>query len=208
MYVHEMKELMVRGAEAEIWRVDWRGREAVLKKRTAKGYRLPELDSVIRKERLRKEVRLMRYARKAGVPVPMIYDVLEEESSMVMEYFPGKRVLDCIEEGRAPDLEVLGGYIGKLHAHDIVHGDLTTSNILYDEITRRICFIDFSLGERTSDTEEKGVDLHLMREALVSVHREPLDKYEAILKGYRSTFAHGETAIAKVKEIESRGRYL
>ncbi len=208
MSVCEMEKIMIRGAEAEIWEAEWRGRKAVLKKRIIKGYRHPELDTVIRKERLRKEIRLMREARKAGVPVPVIYDVMEDEAAVIMQFFPGDRVLDCLEKGVELDLRSMGRYIGKLHSSDITHGDLTTSNILYDNVSGVFCFIDFSLGERTSSIEDKGVDLHLMREALISVHVDPLEKYEAILGGYREVFPDARKTISKVKEIESRGRYL
>ena len=200
------KEVIALGAEAEIRRAIWWEREVVIKKRIPKGYRHPTLDSQVRKERLRKEVRLMREARKAGVPIPLIYDVKEHE--MMMEYFPGKRVLDCLESGIQVDLKLIGRYIGKLHSMDITHGDLTTSNIMYDQGSDTYCFIDFSLGEKTSSIEDKGVDLHLLREALISIHSEPLKKYEEILSGYREIFGEAEQTISKVKEIESRGRYL
>ncbi len=202
------KEVIALGAEAEIRRAEWWGRDAVIKRRSVKGYRHPIIDMNIRKERTRKEVRLMREARKAGVPVPLIYDVREEETSMTMQFFPGDRVMDCLETGIDLDLPLIGRYIGKLHAADITHGDLTTSNIMYHQKSDSYCFIDFSLGEKTTSIEDKGVDLHLMREALISVHEEPIKKYEQILVGYREVFQDAELTISKVKDIESRGRYL
>ncbi|MEF8833129.1 MAG: KEOPS complex kinase/ATPase Bud32, partial [Candidatus Thermoplasmatota archaeon] len=153
----ERKELITRGAEAEVWKGEWRGREIVVKKRVKKGYRDPSLDEKVRKMRIRKEARLFREARKMGVPVPIIYDLNIEETQLVIQYFKGKRVMDCIEEGIDVDLEKIGEYIGKLHNAKISHGDLTTSNILYDVEKDDYCFIDFSLGEKESSYEYLGV---------------------------------------------------
>ncbi|MFO7991916.1 MAG: KEOPS complex kinase/ATPase Bud32 [Thermoplasmata archaeon] len=203
----EEKELIAKGAEAEIWKTSWRGRDAVVKKRVRKGYRHPELDSRIQKERIRSEARLMRGARKAGVPVPIIYDLREEEWTMILQYFHGERAIDAIEEGLDIDLEQIGRYVGKLHSHGITHGDLTTSNILYNEKEKSYCFIDFSLGKKASSVEDMGVDLHLMKEALVSVHEEPLKKFDKIIAGYKQEFDGSSAVIDKVKDIEERGRY-
>lgn len=208
MVVFSNKDIIAVGAEAEIWRGEWNGRDAVMKKRIVKKYRHPELDASIRKERIRKEARLMRGARQAGIPVPLIYDIDELKGVIVMQYFHGARLMDSIQADEEPPLNRVGRYIGKLHQADITHGDLTTSNILYHRDTDSLCFLDFSLGERTTSVEEKGVDLHLMREALVSVHSDPLDKFGSILDGYGETFSGAEETIAKVKDIESRGRYL
>lgn len=203
----EEKKLIAKGAEAEIWKMSWRGRDAVVKKRVKKGYRHPELDSRIQKERIRSEARLMRGARKAGVPVPIIYDLREEEWTMTMQYFYGERVIDAIEQGLDIDFNQLGRYVGKLHSQGITHGDLTTSNILYNDAENSYCFIDFSLGKKASSVEDMGVDLHLMREALVSVHDDPLIKFDKIITGYKQELQDHKTVIEKVADIEGRGRY-
>ncbi len=63
------------GAEATVSNVVFLGREAVMKSRPPKAYRLPELDRHIRSVRTRNEARLMREARKAGVRTPCVYDI-------------------------------------------------------------------------------------------------------------------------------------
>ncbi len=204
----EEKEVISKGAEAEIRKGSWRGREVVIKKRLVKGYRQPDLDLEIRKQRIRKEARLFREARKAGVPVPIIYDLDEYRTTLVIEYISGERLMHSIERGLPVDLKKVGGYIGKLHKAGITHGDLTTSNILYSEDTDSYSFIDFSLGEKDTTYESMGVDIHLMREALISVHDDPIEKYEDILSGYREEYEDAEKVIQKVEDIESRGRYL
>lgn len=201
------KDLIAQGAEANIRRGEWKGRELVIKERVAKGYRLPELDQELRRARTKKEARLIREAKKAGVPTPIIYDVVPEEHTIVIQWFPGHRVMECIEQGMGVDMSLIGEFIGKLHSANLSHGDLTTSNILYHPPDQGYSFIDFSLGEFQVDLEEKGVDLHLLKEALVSVHENALDLYEQVLEGYLRTYPEGEEVIRRTKEIESRGRY-
>ncbi|MBS3781111.1 MAG: Kae1-associated serine/threonine protein kinase [Candidatus Thermoplasmatota archaeon] len=203
----ERTELITRGAEAEVWKGRWRKRKIIIKKRVKKNYRLPELDEKIRTMRTRKEGRLLSEAKKLGVPVPIIYDIDEQRTELVMQYFHGKRVMDCIEEGIKVDLEKIGAYIGKLHEAKISHGDLTTSNILYDDKKEDYCFIDFSLGEKESSNEYMGVDLHLLREALVSVHDEPLDLFEKVLSGHNRSCEEHEKIKNWIEKIEKRGRY-
>ncbi len=203
----EVEELLSRGAEAEIWRVRWFGREAVVKKRVKKGYRHPILDEMIRKTRTKREAKLMTMSRRVGVPVPIIYDLRLEDKTLIIQYFNGLRVMDAINDGYEVDLKIIGKHIGSLHKAGLTHGDLTTSNILYSPENRNFCFIDFSLGERESSIEDMGVDLHLMREALISVHDHPIELYDEILTGYREIFSDAEETIERVKKIESRGRY-
>lgn len=204
---YKKKELIAQGAEAEIWKGTWRERDAIIKRRIGKGYRHPELDSSLRRRRIRKEARLMSEARKVGVPVPIIYDLIEKDTTLIMQYFPGKRVMDCLEEGIEVDLRKIGVFVGRLHEGWMTHGDLTTSNILYDGQKDNYCFIDFSLGEKNSNLEDMGVDMHLMREALISVHDDPLRKYESILSGYRESFVNSGAVLERVETIEGRGRY-
>ncbi|MFW6040874.1 MAG: KEOPS complex kinase/ATPase Bud32 [Thermoplasmatota archaeon] len=208
IFLPKKKELLSKGAEAEIWRGYWFDKEVVVKIRVSKGYRHPYLDHKIRKERIRKECKLIQYSRNIGVPVPILYDIDEVNTTIVMQYFNGKRVLDHINNGHKLDMALVGKIIGKLHDAKITHGDLTTSNILYSLEKDNFCFIDFSLGERPSSIEDMGVDLHLLREALISVHENPFELYEEILYGYRKTNTNADEAIIKVKDIESRGRYL
>lgn len=68
--------------------------------------------------------------------------------------------------------------------------------------------IDFSLGAKADDAESRGVDLHLLKEALTSAHARASVYYRDVLAGYREVLGpEAKAAIAKVREIESRGRY-
>ena len=198
------------GAEARLDSASWLGREVVVKQRVAKSYRHPILDRNLQTSRIKNEVRLMAEARRAGIAVPVIYSVDLAENRIVMEEIRGVRVKDALEE--LPDDEArivcrkIGEIAGRLHDNDIVHGDLTTSNMLLDG--ERIVLIDFSLGSKSSELEDKGVDMHLLEEAFHSAHYRRSELYEVVKEAYSRTFARGDEVLRKVKEIEKRGRYM
>jgi len=200
--------LLKRGAEAELRRTTYLGREAVEKARVRKGYRLPALDDELRRARIRTEAKLIGEARAAGVPVPILYDIDLVENRLVMEFIEGptaKAVLDA--GGKAADdlCRKVGETIARLHGADIVHGDLTTSNMILR--AGRLVLIDFSLGEKTSSVESKGVDLRLLKEALVGAHGRGPEYFEAVARAYRRRYSNAADVLAKAKEIEERGRY-
>ncbi len=198
-----------RGAEAELRRTEFLGRSAVEKYRVPKAYRLAPLDEELRRTRIRTEARLMAEARAAGVSVPVIYDVDLVDNKIVMEFVDGPTLKEVLDEGgdRArKNAREVGRIAGRLHRAGIIHGDLTTSNMILRD--GRIVLIDFSLGGKADTAEERGVDLHLLREALTSAHKNAAAYYREVLAGYRETLGgEAQASIAKVKEIESRGRY-
>jgi Kae1-associated kinase Bud32 len=202
-------EVVRRGAEAEIRRGTWKGRKVMVKSRVVKGYRHPGLDASLRASRTRNEARLMQEARRLGVPTPIIYDIDVQEAEMVMEEIEGERVKDALlrvdEEEADRICEEIGRLVALLHKAGMAHGDLTTSNmILKDD---KIWFIDFSLGGRTAEFEEIGVDLHLLKEAFQSAHSERVQKFEVVLGSYSKHFPEAKRVLAKIKDIEERGRY-
>jgi len=197
------------GAEAKLDSSTWMARDVVLKQRVIKGYRHPILDRAIQATRIKNEVRLMFEARRAGISVPIIYSVDLPESRIVMEEIRGARVKDALEDlpmERAREVcAKIGEVAARLHSHDIVHGDLTTSNMLL--AGNRIVLIDFSLGSKTSELEDKGVDMHLLEEAFHSAHYKRSELYETVKDSYVRAYSAGVDVLKKVKEIEKRGRY-
>jgi Kae1-associated kinase Bud32 len=197
------------GAEARLDSSVWMGREVVFKQRVVKGYRHPTLDKSLQTFRIKNEVRLMLDARSAGIAVPIIYSIDLAQNRIVMEEIKGARVKDALEELPKEEAEEVarkvGEIAGRLHAADIVHGDLTTSNMLLEG--DRIVTIDFSLGSKTSELEDKGVDMHLLEEAFHSAHYRRIELFELVKDSYVRTYPKGGDVLKKVKEIEKRGRY-
>ena len=202
-------KLIKRGAEAEIYLSDWRGRKVVIKKRIPKLYRNAEIDKRLREARTKLEAKLISEARSFGVATPIIYDVDTGNSWIVMEYIEGERIKEVLygaskEKQKSLCFE-MGNCVGKFHKNDLIHGDLTTSNMIL--MDNRIYFIDFSLGGKSKEIEAKGVDLHLLSEAFESTHSEILNMFDHVLEGYKNEYRGAEKVIKKVKEIEKRGRY-
>ncbi|MEM5875138.1 MAG: KEOPS complex kinase/ATPase Bud32 [Candidatus Aenigmatarchaeota archaeon] len=203
-------EIIKRGAEAIIYLDIFEGKKVLVKERIKKSYRIEELDIELRKERTRREARLLREARKIGVFTPQVYSVDEEKGKIIMEYIDGQRLKDIVnyldEEKIREIFKKVGENIGKLHSSDIIHGDLTTSNMILKG--ENVYFIDFGLGYFSKRIEDKGVDLNLLREAIKSTHFRFLNLiWENILIGYKRFFKDWEKVIKKVDEIEKRGRY-
>lgn len=197
------------GAEARLDSSVWMGREVVLKQRVVKAYRHSALDKSLQTFRIKNEVRLMLEARSAGIAVPIIYSIDLARNRIVMEEVKGMRVKDALEELPKEKAEEVARKIGeiaaRLHEADIVHGDLTTSNMLLEG--DRIVTIDFSLGSKTSELEDKGVDMHLLEEAFHSAHYRRSELFELVKDSYVKHYSGGADVLKKVKEIEKRGRY-
>jgi len=206
--------LMKKGAEASLYRAYWHGKRVIMKKRSPKKYRPLILDEQIRSYRTMHEPQLIHEAKKAGVPTPTIFLVDVKNANIIMEFIEGKQVkqlLNGINESERRSLCLrIGELIGKLHKIGIIHGDLTTSNMILDS-DGKVFFVDFGLGEKTEELEARGVDLHLMKRALQSTHfRFTEECFEAVIDGYSKVFDAEtvKTVLDKIREIERRGRYV
>jgi TP53 regulating kinase-like protein len=209
-----MSALLKKGAEASLYLADWHDRRVVLKQRLPKTYRPQPLDLTIRRYRTIHEPQLMHEAKRAGVSTPTIFQVDVENATIVMEYVEGhqvKQLLDalCTEDRKELCIRI-GQEIAKLHRHGIIHGDLTTSNMILNS-DGVLFFVDFGLGEKNEELEAQGVDLHLLKRALQSTHFTHADEcFRSVLKGYTNVVGEPAAAevLAKVGEIEKRGRYV
>lgn len=135
-------------------------RPCALKYRPPKPYRHPVLDARLTKQRILAEARILHKCRREGVPVPALYAVDVEEDgadgrtnggSLLTEWIEGGPVRARLNSWLATipvnteaeaDLETLksagllgllqrmGAAVGSLHKVGIVHGDLTTSNLM------------------------------------------------------------------------------
>jgi TP53 regulating kinase-like protein/N6-L-threonylcarbamoyladenine synthase/protein kinase Bud32 len=201
-------ESSLRGAEATVGRCVFMGREAVVKTRPSKGYRIPELDARIRSSRTRNEARITREARMAGVRTPCIYDVDLKDCSITMEWLEGptvKAYLDSRPEDSTEVCKAIGANIASMHNAGICHGDLTTSNMIICD--GRVCLIDFSMGSSVATLEEIGVDIRLLERAFTSAHTDMEEEFSALMESYYGCVSEPEKVRKKVEDIKNRGRY-
>ncbi|MFB6147457.1 MAG: KEOPS complex kinase/ATPase Bud32 [Candidatus Nanohaloarchaea archaeon] len=188
---------VVEGAEARLEFTD----DRVLKKRVRKKYRHPELDEKIREERTEKEARIMRDARENGVTVPRVDRATED--TLKIEKLQGEQLKDVLENN-LDAMEELGENTAKLHEGGIIHGDLTTRNAL---LGNQLYLIDFGLAFRSERTEDRAIDIHLLKQVLESSHPEVAkEAWERFLDGYREFDGSGEV-LERLEEVEQRGRY-
>ena len=203
-------QIIKRGAEAVLYLDLYDGQQVFVKERIKKSYRISQIDEKLRKARTKKEVRLMTEARKFGVLTPKIFAVDDANHKIIMEYVGDERVKELLNVGDKKTVEKIsfeiGRMVGKLHANGIVHGDLTTSNMLIKD--GEIYLIDFGLGEFSKKIEDQGVDLNLLQEALKSTHFRILKTcWDSIVKGYRQEYKDADKVLEKIEEIEKRARY-
>ncbi len=205
--------IIAKGAEADILLdPDWNGRKALLKRRGVKKYRHPQIDADIRRYRTLHEADIIHRAKEAGVPTPLIYQLDPAGATIVMEFIEGTKVRDAVPKLSLPEnltlFRLIGEESGRLHKASLIHGDLTTSNMIKNG--DRVVFIDFGLGEISKEVEKRGVDFNLMVRMLASTHYTIMESLlEAFKEGYRASMGpEAEEVFQRADEIRRRGRYI
>jgi len=190
-----MNTILAKGAEATITKKE----SSVIKERLQKTYRLPELDSELRKTRTKKEAKIL---KKLGTIAPkLIYS--DEESKLELEYIEGDVVKNILDDQIKLAIEI-GKNTTIMHDLDIIHGDLTTSNMILDK-KGKLKFIDFGLSFVSDKEEDKAVDLHLFKEAVESKHfRKEKEIWDNFIKGYNPK--NKKQILKRLELVETRGR--
>jgi len=199
-----MENIIATGAEAILIHKDNR----LIKRRIKKSYRLKEIDEKLRKARTKKESRLLEKAYKF-IPVPKILKMDEKSNEIEIEFIEGKKLSTHLDNlpNAIEICKTIGNQIAILHDNDIIHGDLTTSNMILSNKDNKIYFIDFGLGFESKKPEDKAVDLHLIKQALEAKHFAHYKEFfNAILEGYKSSKNY-KTIFNRLAKVEARGRY-
>lgn len=189
-----------QGAEAIIYK-----EKNIIKDRVKKNYRISEIDNKLRKFRTRREAKVLEKLKAIGFPAPKLINVDDKSMKIEMDFVEGDKVRDVLEKG---DFKKLSFEIGKkvaiLHNNNIIHGDLTTSNMI---LGREVFLIDFGLSFFSHKVEDKAVDLHLLKQALESKHYKVFEEcFKAVLEGYKEANGY-EEIMKRFEQVEKRGRY-
>ena len=99
----------------------------------------------------------------------------------------------------------VGKEIAKLHSGNIIHGDLTTNNILLHNNV--LVFLDFSLGFISSKLEDFAADLLAFKKTFMATHYRHEVAWKALEKAYIGQFPIGRDILEHIKSIERRARY-
>ncbi len=191
-------KLIGKGAEAELY-LD---KDKVIKKRISKRYRIKELDVPLRKSRTRREAKIIQKLPKE-IPAPALLKMDDKNMEIEMSFIKGKKVRDVLDTNIKICREI-GSKIALMHNSGIIHGDLTTSNMIYD---KKVYFIDFGLSFFSEKVEDKAVDLHLLRQALESKHYKVYEKaFKLVLEGYKANVRNYKQIMKRFQQVELRGR--
>ncbi|XP_040926782.2 EKC/KEOPS complex subunit TP53RK [Betta splendens] len=213
-------QLLKQGAEARLYRARFLGKPTIVKERFPKCYRHPVLDEKLTHRRTVQEVRSILRCRRAGISAPVVYFVdykshcifLEEivGSSTVRDYISSTQSKSCKERELEHLAEHIGQILAKMHDEDVIHGDLTTSNMLLRCVLNvgesELILIDFGLSYISALPEDKGVDLYVLEKAFLSTHPNTEELFEKLLKSYAASSKRSSAVIKKLDEVRLRGR--
>lgn len=229
-------KILKQGAEAKLYICNYLGKPTLIKERFEKKYRQPELDVSITKERIKNEARAIVRCKAADVKTPALYLVDFERRRIYMQHFMHSiTVKDFIiniftkhlqnGSGDGPNsldklARLIGQTVRKLHENNIIHGDLTTSNMLLvdknsnsddsnwlDVDNVELVMIDFGLSSFDTSAEDKGVDLYVLERALISTHNDYPEIFSKILEAYKNYSKNNiKEIISKFEEVRARGR--
>lgn len=212
--------LLAQGAEARLFASTMFGRPTIVKERFVKAYRHPQIDQRLRASRMAQEARMLLRARQAGVCTPAVYFADPVACKLHLERVPGPTVKAFINDSQltaaAPDgagLRVehvarhIGTTIARLHDSNIIHGDLTTSNMVLREASiDGLVMIDFGLSQIATNPKEKAVDLYVCERAFLSTHPNSEQWFAILLDAYRSASKRSGEVLRTLDMVRARGR--
>ncbi len=189
----------MKGAEAILKKTRVLTFAAVEKFRPKKKYRAAALDEKIRRERTRREARLLARAKEAGVTCPVVYEV--SDFSIRMKFLEGEMLYHALRRRAIKPAEIASAarILAALHSVDVVHGDFTPANLM--NTREGMAVIDFGLGSISNDNEDKGTDIVTMQKALGA-------KKGALFAAAYARAGGKAPVLRMAKEIGKRGRYM
>jgi|SRR3989338_1192642 len=197
---HSMDKPIAQGAEAKIY-LDG---NKVIKHRFQKSYRIAEIDEKLRGFRTRREAKILQKLQSINFPSPRLI-TSDDKELLIIEKLNGDLLKNILEADYKKFCREIGQKVAVLHNNLIIHGDLTTSNMLFD---KQVYFIDFGLSFFSEKAEDKAVDLHVLKEGLESKHYKIWEScFKCILKAYKGKAKNSGETLKRLEIVERRGRY-
>ncbi|KAJ1824860.1 serine/threonine-protein kinase bud32 [Coemansia sp. RSA 2671] len=202
--------LIRQGAEARVYKTTMPdGRAAVAKQRFSKSYRHPDLDAKLTRGRLNQEARSLKRCKEHGICVPEVIRVDKSSATLFIEFIHGPTLKEWIVANGNPDQEnelmaTVGRILHQMHSFDVIHGDLTTSNMILDS-SNQLVLIDFGLSQISSSAEDKAVDLYVLERAFISTHPNSERLFATVLEAYSVSEA-ARLILRRLEDVRQRGR--
>jgi Kae1-associated kinase Bud32 len=199
-----MKKELSQGAEASIYLEGGK----IFKVRHSKAYRLPQIDSSLISSRTKREKKIIQKLTQLNILVPKLYSSTDD-ATIVMEFIDGERLRDTLLSSpkKIVYIKQLAKIVAKIHDAGIIHGDLTTSNILKPNISDELVLIDFGLSFFSDKLEDKAVDIHLLFRSFESTHYQEAEFYESIFQeAYISFSGNGKETLLRLEDVQKRGK--
>jgi len=196
---------LAQGAEALIYKDN----NEIIKERFSKKYRLEHLDESLRKFRTRREAKILGKLEELDFPAPHLKEFSDKRMSIVMDFIPGEKLKDVLKRGDAYQqlAQEIGNRVGKLHFNHLIHGDLTTSNMILHQENNTVNLIDFGLSFFSEKVEDKAVDLFLLDRALEASHYEQYPSiFNEVLHGYKESYPEYAAVLDRFEQVKNRGR--
>ena len=195
------QKLISQGAEAKLFLEG----DKVIKNRFTKSYRIKEIDQKLRSFRTRREAKILQKLESINFRSPRLISS-DDKENIIIEKVSGNLLKDILEKSNYKKLcNEIGSKIAVLHNNSIIHGDLTTSNMIFNN---RVYFIDFGLSSFSEKAEDKAVDLHLLKEGLESKHYKIWeDCFKCALDVYKKEAKNSSETLKRIEVVEKRGRY-
>ena len=195
-----MQKLIAQGAESKLYL----NKGNIIKDRFRKKYRIKEIDEKLRKFRTKRESKILEKLSSINFPCPELIET-DKKEKIIMENIKGQLIKDIFEENHKKLSEEIGEKVALLHNNNIIHGDLTTSNMIFN---KEVYFIDFGLSFFSHKIEDKAVDLHLLKQALESKHYKVWEKaFKLVSKNYKKNAENSAEILKRLEKVEKRGRY-
>jgi TP53 regulating kinase-like protein len=131
-------------------------------------------------------------------------------------------ILEGVDDEELNELmERVGSAVGRMHGVGIVHGDLTTSNLMLRPKNREgengdtadvnvldgeIVLIDFGLASQSTSDEDRAVDLYVLERAFGSTHPRAESLFSQVLRVYGRSYKGANLVLKKLEDVRMRGR--
>lgn len=116
-------------------------------------------------------------------------------------------------------MERVGRAVGRLHDIGVVHGDLTTSNLMLrprreqersegwgNDLASDMVLIDFGLAVQTVQDEDRAVDLYVLERAFGSTHPQAEGLFKEVLRAYGESYKGAKVVLKRLEDVRMRGR--